>query len=200
MNTDPDSVVFYGLWMLSAMGAVVFASMPASLRSRVSGLALGITAAVLLRSRPLADVGATGAVTAAVAVAQLLRPNTAGLPIVVMTAAGALAGTWSTLLAAQGFSRALSTAAALALPIAVAILTIRRPTFAPERLRDESLVIVLALGLGLATAPAVLGGWQAAASLNAPQPAQAVALPAWTLATVVGTCAAGGLYTWWIRR
>ena len=203
MGLDPGSLAFHGLWMLSAMGAAALSSVAVPVAPRLFGVAIGFAASFLLTPSGPAQIAALAALTAAIALAQLLRPRRIApglMALMAMIGAGALGGVWSALVAAQGLPRSVSAAAAVALLAGVATLAARRPTFAPEVLRDESLLIVLALALAVATAPAIASGWQAAASLNVAQPAQAVVLPAWTLVTVVGTCAIGGLCTWWVRR
>ena len=93
---------------------------------------------------------------------------------------------------------------AIAAPtLALAVFFAGRPDFAPPALREEALLVVLLLGLGIAIAPGVAAGWQSAAVLNL-QPEQeqvaSQAVPAWALLVTGGAAALGGLYTVWIRR
>jgi hypothetical protein len=198
---DSSNLLFHGLWMLSAMGAAVFATAAAPVAARLSGFALGVGGGVVLSAGRLSDPALVGSLTAIVAAMQLLGSRTPLAGLVASTAAGALAGVWSAVLTAQGLvPRSAAIGAAVALLGAVVILAVRREGFAAEPLRDEALSIVMTLGLALAVAPAVMSGWRAAASLNVAADSNAAALPAWTLATVAVTCALGGLHSWWARR
>ena len=191
---------FHALAMLCGLGAVVFATATAtgaSRRSRVAAVALfcaGLawTAAVTI---PRPEV--VGSVAAAGAAVFLLRPTwtttAAGL-------SGVLAGVWGGVLAAQG----MAWWAAVPLPIAAVVGTVvatRRPDFAPPHVRDEALVIVCALGLGVAMLPGVLDGWGAAQALTVqPIDPQARVIPAWTLAMSGAALGLGAGYALWSRR
>ena len=189
---------FYALSMLCGLGAVVFsASSSPSQRSRASAAALycagaGWTAAVGV---PPPEV--IGCLAAAGAAVFLLRStwvaSAAGL-------GGALAGVWSGVLAMQGLTRWVAVPLALA-SVTAAMLGQRDPEFAPPHLRDEGLVLICALALGVAMLPGILDGWGAAQSLTV-QPADLpdAVVPAWTLAMTGAALGLGAGYALWSRR
>jgi hypothetical protein len=84
---------------------------------------------------------------------------------------------------------------------ATARLAQTRPAFSPEALREEALLIVCTLGLGLAVLPSVLDGWQAAANLNVRiENVAQQAIPAWALSVVAASTLLGAVYALWSRR
>jgi hypothetical protein len=97
-------------------------------------------------------------------------------------------------------------APALAIPVgavwpAAAMWCARRPDFAPPRLRDDALILLITFGAATAIAPGVLEGWRAAVNLSVQSaPAAPMPLPAWTLAVGGSALALGGLYSLWSRR
>ena len=67
-------------------------------------------------------------------------------------------------------------------------------------MRDEALLLALALGLAAAMFPGLSEGWRSAAALNGGDPgAAASAVPVWIPAFVGGLLGLGGVYTWWRR-
>jgi hypothetical protein len=75
------------------------------------------------------------------------------------------------------------------------------PHFSPEAIREEALLIVCTLGLGVAVLPSVLDGWQAAANLNTGiENAAQQAIPAWVLSVVATSTLLGAAYALWSRR
>ena len=189
---------FYALSMLCGLGAVVFAAASGpSQRSRVSAATMFCIGAGWTAGMGVPPPEAIGCLAAAGAAVFLLRStwvaSAAGL-------GGALAGVWSGVLATQGLTRWVAVPLALA-SLSAAMLGQRNPEFAPPHLRDEGLVLVCALALGVAMLPGVLDGWSAAQNLTV-QPAnlQGSVVPAWTLAMTSGALGLGGGYALWSRR
>jgi hypothetical protein len=190
---------FHALWTLTGMGTVVFSALAApTLRSRAA-VAAAFAAAVAFGvwiGAPSAE--AIGLVTGCGAVLLLLRPATG---VVAPVLAGALAGVWGMMLAGQGLPMWLGVGLGATWPVAV-IACARSASFAPGRLRDESLFLVMICAVVAAVLPGVQDGWRAAVnlSLQSSQPAATQALPAWTLAVGVSALLLGGLYSLWSRR
>jgi hypothetical protein len=187
--------------MLCALGAVVFAAAAAKGSVRQSAaLAGGFGFAALFTSgSSLPDASWTGGLAAAGAAAWLFKP---GLRLASAAIGGVLAGSWTALLEVQ----ALPMAAALLIAAALVIVTMRlsrvRASFAPDVLRDEGMLAIGVLGLGVAVMPGVLDGWQAATNLSGAQDrvAEPIAIPMWTLALILTASSLGGLYSVWSRR
>ena len=76
-----------------------------------------------------------------------------------------------------------------------------RESFAPARLKEEALLIVLLLGIVVAAAPAVSSGYLTAAQLRAvPLGDSSIPLSAGAFA-IAGACGIGGaLFSLWRRR
>ena len=189
---------FYALGMLCSLGAVVFATVAGASRWRtVSAIVLFCAGVAWTTGVATPAPEVIGCVVAVGSAALLLWP-----PWTTMAAAlgGALAGVWSGILAAQGMTWWLAVPLAVAPPVA-ALLARRRPEFAPSHLRDEALVVVFALGLGVAMLPGVLDGWSTAQSLTMqPADAQNRVVPAWTLAMTGAAFGLGASYSLWSRR
>ncbi len=189
---------FYALSMLCGLGAVVFSAAPdPSHRSRVSAAMLFCIGAGWTAGMGVPPTEVIGCLAAAGAALFLLRPawgaSAAGL-------GGALAGVWSGVLAMQGLTRWVAVPLALA-ALTAAVLARRDPEFAPPQLRDEALVLVCTLALGVAMLPGILDGWGAAQSLTV-QPAdlQGQVIPTWTLAMTFSALGLGAGYALWSRR
>ena len=189
---------FYALGMLCALGAVVFATATgASRRSRIAAVVLFCAGLAWTAGMAVPRPEVIGSLAAAGAAVFLLRPSwtamAAGL-------GGALAGVWGGVLAAQGMTWWIAVPLALGPPVAT-VFAGRRPEFAPPHILDEALVIVCAVGLGVAMLPGVLDGWGAAQSLTVqPIDPQARVVPAWTLAMSGIALGLGGGYALWSRR
>jgi hypothetical protein len=187
--------------MLCALGAVVFAAAAAKGSVRQSAaLAGGFGFAALFTSgSSLPDASWTGGLAAAGAAVWLFKP---ALRLASAAIGGVLAGSWTALLEVQ----ALPMAAALLIAAALVIVTMRlsrvRASFAPDVLRDEGMLAIGVLGLGVAVMPGVLDGWQAATNLSGAQDrvAEPIAIPMWTLALILTASSLGGLYSVWSRR
>ena len=189
---------FHALAILCALGAVVFATAAgASRRSRISAVGFFCAGLAWTADLVIPRPEVVGCLAAAGAAVFLLRPQwstmAAGL-------GGALAGVWASVLAAQGMTWWLAVPLAIMAPVATVIAT-RRPGFAPPHIRDEALVIICALGLGVAMLPGVLDGWGAAQSLTIlPVDMQGQVVPTWTLAMTGAALGLGAGYSLWSRR
>lgn len=193
-------MAFHALWMLCALGAVVYAAAAAHRVGDLIALAIGfVIAAIAASPQRLPDPTWVGVISAGAAMVWLFRPR---LSVLAAAWGGALGGMLTALTEVQGLHPAASIGPIVVLIAAVVWLTRLRPSFAPDALRDEALLAVSLLGLVVAVMPGVMDGWQAAANLTI-EPATPVAttpIPVWTL-TLVGTATAlGAVYSLWSRR
>lgn len=186
------------LSFVCGIGAAVFAALQPMSRAAVLACAAAFIAAAawtrLFGASP-AIIGSGVAMAAALHLVRTPRPFYAGV------LAGWLAGTWLALLQAQGLP--LGGAAAVAvIPLSSAWLRRTRAEFAPQIVREESLLFIVVLALVAAAAPTVVDGWHAAGNLKVqgPDTARAAAIPAWALAVASAALAGGGLYSIWSRR
>ena len=194
------TLTFHALWMLCALGAVVFASVAASSVRTSAAFAGGFAIAALLTSgSALPDPVWTGGLASLAAAAYLFKPR---LRLVSVLTGGYVSGAFAAMLEVQG----LPVVAAIAVAGALVILTMRvtstRPGFAPDVLKDEALLGVMVLGLAVAVIPGVLDGWQAATNLSGGQErgVEPVTIPTWTLALILASSSLGAVYTLWSRR
>jgi hypothetical protein len=122
---------------------------------------------------------------------------------VTSAAIGALAAIWAGLLQVEGVPAAVAWPLAAVLPIGCSLLSRRNPAFAPPLLREDGLVLVVVIGLGVAGAPGVLEGWRSALALNLVDKTAAAgagtAIPVWTVCLVAASMMGGGMYAWWRR-
>jgi hypothetical protein len=190
------NVFFLGLWLLCGLASAVFATSAVGWR-RHAALAAGfIAAALIVRPDRTPDLVWAGSVVAAVAALELLRPRTG---LLAAACGGAAAGISVSLFQLEGVVLPLALLLA-ALPMAVsAVLVDLSPRFAPPRLRDEALLIVLLLAVLVAAAPGVTGGWQSATMLNLGEKQARMAVPGWALAVGAISIVAGGLHRIWVR-
>jgi hypothetical protein len=189
----------HGLWLVSGLGAAVFAAAAGGRGPAFGGGALGFGAVfALLRGGWTPDPSFAGALTALAAGMLLYWPRARG-------AAGAAGGALAALLAsdaaARGAPAVWTTLAAAAIPAAAAALAARDPRFASRRMREEGLLLVLILGIVLAAAPGIAAGWQSALALNIEGGAGAPgrAIPVWVAAVGAGSAALGGAWALWRR-
>lgn len=199
------TVTFHALWMLCALGtAVIGTAVGTSVRDRAAVAAGFGLAALLTSGSNLPDPVWTGGLVMAAVAALLFRPR---LRLPSLAIGGALPGFWASLLEVQG----LPAWTAVLLPGALLIGTMRlsqmRPSFAPEELREEALLAIGVLGLGVAVVPGVLDGWHAARNLSGAADATAEAgrhvrasIPMWTLAVLIMASSLGAVYSLWSRR
>ena len=195
----PVTLSFHALWMLCALGAVVFAAAAARPVREQAFLAAGFGAGALLASpERLPDPALAGTLAAAAAAVYLFRP---GYAMLAAGFGGALGGMWTALLEVQGLPLPVALAAGAVALVVPSHLARTRATFAPELLRDEGLLAIAVLGLAVAILPAILDGWQAAGTLSATsERPSAAALPVWTLTIILMSASLGGLYSFWSRR
>jgi hypothetical protein len=191
------TVTFHALWMLCALAATTFAAAAAPRRRWLVALAIGfVTFAMLPGTQP--DPEVAGLFAAFGAIVYLFRPRYAWLGFVL---GGALAGMLVQLFRLLGDS-VVVTAPLVAMALAVTVWLARtRPGFSPEALREEALLIVGTLGLGVAVLPSVLDGWQAAANMNVQiENAARQAIPVWVLSVIATSTLLGAAYAVWSRR
>ncbi len=197
------SLFFHALWILCGLAAVVLTAEPAARWPGRVALAAGFASGLALAfpDRPPEPVWVGGLVAVAAALV-LFRPAAGPLAAVV---GGTVAAVWGVLLHLQGTPLALAMPVAAAVPMASEILAARHRAFAPEALRDEALLVLIALGLLVAMAPGAVAGWQSAEALNADAASNSMnaarqAIPAWTLVTTLAATCLGGAYAMWMRR
>lgn len=191
------TVTLHALWMLCALGATTFAAVAAPRRRWVVALAIGFLSVVVLPgTQP--DPEVAGLCAALGAIVYLFRPRYAWFGFVL---GGALAGMLSQVLGLFG-GPVLITAPLVAVGLGATVWLARTcPHFSPEAIREEALLIVCTLGLGVAVLPSVLDGWQAAANLNTGiENAAQQAIPAWVLSVVATSTLLGAAYALWSRR
>ena len=193
------TLTYHALWMLCALGTVVFATAAAPHVRPITALAAGLIAGVVWWSpERVPDAAETGFLTSLAAALYLFRPR---LRLVTAAFGGVLAGMLAALFEMYGVSRNVSPVAGIAL-VAVSIWLARtKSSFAPESLRDEAMLIIGLIGLGVAILPGVMDGWQAATNLSAAtERVPTASLPMWTLLLVLTTSSCGAVYSVWSRR
>ena len=190
---------FHALWMLCALGTVVWAAAALDVARRAAFAAGFATAALLTSGSYLPDAVWTGGVAAMAAALYLFKPQ---LRVASVVIGGALGGSWTALLEAQGLPVPLALVAAAAVVLVSIWLSQSRPWFAPEVMREEGLLAIGVLGLAVAVMPGVLDGWQAARNLSgaSERVSNPAVIPMWTVALVLGSLSLGGLYSVWSRR
>jgi len=194
------TITLHALWMLCALAGVVFAAVSARDRRQLVAFTLGAAAAMLLVGPArLPDASWVGVAAAAAAAWQLTRWRFAVLSA---AAGGAVSGLSAAVVELQGVPSTAAIIAVIVSLVASAWLARKRPQYAPDVLRDEALVVIVLLGLGVAVLPGLLDGWQAAANLTvaSSEPESSVAIPAWTLTLVGSATALGAAYSLWGRR
>ena len=191
------TVTLHALWMLCALGATTFAAVAAPRRRWIVALAIGFLAVIVLPgTQP--DPEVAGLFAALGAIVYLFRPRYAWFAFVL---GGALAGMLSQVIGLFG-GAVVITAPLVAVGLGATVWLARtRPHFSPEAIREEALLIVCTLGLGVAVLPSVLDGWQAAANLNTQiENVAQQAIPAWVLSVVAMSTLLGAAYALWSRR
>jgi len=191
------TVTFHAVWMLCALGATTFVAAAAPRRRWLVALAVGFFTVVMLPGMQ-PDPEVAGLVASCGALVYLFRPRYAWFGLVL---GGALAGMLVKVFALLG-APVVATVPLVAVGLAAtARLAQVRPVFSPEALREEALLIVCTLGLGVAVLPSVLDGWQAAANLNVRMENVAQqTIPAWVLSLVATSTLLGAAYAVWSRR
>ena len=192
------TLFFHLVWMLCALGAVVFAAASARDRRRAVGFGGGLIAGFVMARPGPPDPALVGSLAVGAVAIFLFRPRYADLAAML---GGSVAGLFTAVLQAQGFPFLSTPFVVVTLSGVSAWLARSRPTFAPERLVDEGLLAIGALGIIALTLPSILDGWQTAVALAATSSRQAsVTLPLWTVAFIVGCLSVGGVYSAWSRR
>ena len=192
------TLFFHLVWMLCALGAVVFAAASARDRRRAVGFGGGLIAGFVMARPGPPDPTLVGSLAVGAVAIFLFRPRYADLAAML---GGSVAGLFTAVLQAQGFPFLSTPFVVVTLSGVSAWLARSRPTFAPERLVDEGLLAIGALGILALTLPSILDGWQTAVALAATSSRQAsVTLPLWTVAFIVGCLSVGGVYSAWSRR
>lgn len=165
----------------------------------MAALAAGfVIALILIRPEALPDPGWTGCLVAGVAALQIFRPD---VRLLAPLCGGALAGMWSTLLRIQGLPLPAALLLAGIVPAVSLYLAARRPGFAPDALREDAMLAMVALGLAVATIPQVSAGWQSALALNREEKNSANTIIAnWVLVLSAASVVLGGLYSLLRRR
>lgn len=115
-----------------------------------------------------------------------------------MAVGGAAGAFWGSALHQAGVPLAMAAVISAAPALIAAYFSATRAAFAPPLVRDEALLIVLALALGATVTPGVAEGWRSAQLLNADAVAGG-SLPRWVVALIAGLVGSGGLYTLWKR-
>ena len=195
------TLFFYGLWMLCGVSCAVFAADAARRFSNLISLALGLVAgALLVRADRVPDVVWVGGLVFGIAVWRLTKPGrVAGLAS--SAAAGLMAAIWASLFQRSGVLTAATVPVVLAVVAVSAWMSARDPKFAPPRIHDEALMLLVLLGAVLAVAPGVAAGWQSALALNLEgKGADAFAVPGWTILVMLASVSLGGAYALWTRR
>jgi hypothetical protein len=189
--------------MLCALGAAVFATAIKDVVSTFTrtmtwiALATGFALMTWFVSNRVIDASWIGGLAAILAAWQLVRP---GRLLVVMAAAGAMAALWGTLLQVAGVPRLLAVPVSAIVPVVSASLAARRPTFAPQLLREDATLAMLLLAVMVGAAPTISEGWRSAHVLNATDPtAASVFLPIWMMSFVGAAMALGGVWSLWRR-
>lgn len=192
------NLFFHSLAMLCSLASVAFVTVHTRARGQVA-FALGfVLTAISVDPNRLPDPVWVGSVVALLGAVGLVRPGWAAL---VAAGGGVLAGIWVSMLRVEGLPLHVAAVVAATPPALAAFFSRRTPGFAPAALREEALLVMLVLGIGVATAPGVAAGWQSAVTLNFQQKDVASqAVPAWTLLLTLGAATVGGLYTAWMRR
>jgi hypothetical protein len=195
------NLLFTALLMLCGLGAAIFATTGAGKRETLGFLALGfVAAAIFIRPEALPDTAWAGCIAAGVAALQIFRPDVRWLALL---CGGALAGFWSALLQIQGLPLGSAMVLAGIVPAVSGFLVQRRHEFAPESLREEAMLAMVALGLAVAILPEVSAGWQSALALNreaAGSSSQNQIIANWVLVLSAASVVLGGLYALLRRR
>ena len=155
-------MLLHAVGLLCALAAAVFATLA---RDRYGALTLAagfLIGSVWLRPDP----GWTGALVAAAAGLSLVRPGGAPASLVVPLVAGTAGGLWSRVLGGYGLPLWLACLLAAGVVAFAAVSAARDPGFAARSIREDALAALGVLGLAVAAAPGVAGGWGAAQAMN----------------------------------
>jgi hypothetical protein len=199
INGGRLNLLFTALLMLCGLGSASFATTASGKRETIAALALAIViAAARIPADALPDARWIGCVVAAVAAIQIFRTDVRWIgPL----CGGALAGLLGALVQIQGLPFAIGVLLAAAVPSVSAYLSGRRPKFAPEALREEAMLAIVALGLAVAVIPGINAGWQSALALNRDAGiSSSQTIANWVLVLSAASVVLGGLYSLLRRR
>lgn len=185
---------FYVVWLLTALASVVLgAAAPPVRADSEAGLVSGVSRAIFGVPVAGAIVGAlaallgwsvsTGALAGLVIALALLALLTPRYSPVARFGAALLAMQAAVHLFDSGVPMVLALLVGATFALLPAWLQTRGAGFAPARMQEEALLIVLALALVLGAAPEIESGWRSAMALNANagQGADASPIPMWAL-------------------
>jgi hypothetical protein len=192
------NLLFTALQMLCALGATILAATVAT-RWDLSAMAVGFAASMWFAvTGQIPDAALTGVAVALVAALKIFRPK---IPFLAPMCAGALAGVWAAIIQTQGAPVSVALTITGMVAAVSALCTAKLPAFAPENLREEALLVTVALGLATAMLPEMSAGWQSALVLNREQQASSNYIIAnWVLMLSAASVALGGLYSLLRRR
>ena len=187
------------LVMLCGLGAPIYATTIEGRRYRLVACVAGFALALYFgRNGVLPNPSALGLVVAGCAALEVFRPRWSFLSPV---CAGVLTAIFTMVLRIQGVPTVGAIAIALVFPIVAGWLASRRDSFAPRNLREEAMLLMIALGILVAVIPEVSEGWRSAMTLNRDSDvASTPVIASWAL--VFGTTSAllGGVYSLLRRR
>lgn len=199
------TLIFQALAMLCAFGSVSLAASTSTWVSRLC-LAIGfVLSAVLVRPERMPDTVTIAIAAACAAWLGIARPRN-GFVWFFSAIGGFLSGVFSVLVETMGAGRWSAIGMGAGLLLVPAYLAAVAREFAPERVREEALILVLVLALTVAAAPSILAGWTSALSLNMgaavmnKAAAAERSFPVWVMLTGATSIALGGLYSLWRRN
>jgi len=195
-----QAMALFSFWTLFALGAVVFAAGtsvgPPAVGSVTVAIGLALGVALFAFDWTVSPAAAAGLV-ALIAAASLFRP---GLRVPRWFGAGFTSAQSAALLVAAGAPVGVAFAIAVMLVLVAFVLGTRSAEFAPARLHEEALVLLVGGGLVLAAAPEAMAGWNSALALNASTTQSAAGpIPGWLWACL-GIAALGGALSRWRRN
>jgi hypothetical protein len=196
------SASFHVFWLSCTLGSVALAAGPARPAAfSLTTVGLGLAAGLRLAFSRYSLSPETTALLIALAGAALLLSGRGAIlrDALAGIVAGFAAIAWAQTTGLPGASLGVALVVAAIPTLAAAYLSAVRPSFAPPAVRDEALLLTIALGLVAAVLPGIADGWRSAEALNVGAAAAASAMPAWIVASVVGMAGLGAVYTWWRR-
>ena len=185
--------------MLCGLGTAIFATSAAANRVAFGALLLGFAGgAAVIRPPALPPPAWTGCTVAVVAAIYILRP---GATVATAFCGGLLAAILNVLLQIQGLTWMPALILSGIVPALAVYLTRRLPAFAPEALRQEAMLVIIALGLAVAIIPEISAGWQSALVLNRSQAIGAEQFVAnWVFVLIGVSVLLGGCFSLLRRR
>jgi hypothetical protein len=184
---------FYVVWLLTALASVALGALPSPSRlAAVWGMAVG---AVVVPVGWTVSSGGLAALVIALALCELIWLGRAPRQFTALARFGAavLAMQASGHMAMSGVPMLIALLIGIVLALLPSWLYARSAAFAPARMHEEALLIVLTLGLVLAAAPEIESGWRSATALNANAvgSGDAAPIPMWALGALGATVLVG---------